>query len=790
MQEWRKGTTMHLKEGVYITAPAPSRSLYAQDINGGGGPGRGGAGLSSVAWGPYDGPDRGRSRGPTKPSMAQEATLVELMGGEQSASMNALDGEHSAARAEIPAKVESAVTTATAAGNIASLPLQEGIRREFEVLSALVVERQNGYLEGLPRAHAFFGSNPLYQLSPQFFFKLSDKGGLASREALDAGFQEWETSYRTAQELNLTSEQHRLLVSRLPAIAQRQYQADEANKGDETLWISALEQRIATIRLEHRFNFEILPAFLQAELIGHTQSTPDSPLVAALSADHVALAQLASKYAAGVRPPGVKNPNLTPPLAKLELAALKNLVDWQAAKLVGERWADYHSSTFNSECSRYLSECAVAISGLQARAQRDVALLEQANAVKAARHAAEQQAQEAARAAAEQHAKEAAGVPVGQVLPRNTYSYGVAGGLPAFALAGGRQLFFPVASSTLLQASIRAGVAALAAGAAGSVALLGSPLVLTGLVVGVVALTLSSRLGNGEMQFAFSTPLADLIPVEDLDLQAIGAIGGGVGVPYTLATDIDGDQARVMVVKPDGIVIGFEAKVFLATSGTETRSYSVMVDSPARSFTFTPIAAPGTEQPAPTVSPTDPVDLPKYDGVELQPIVVGGEGTPTLDVTDISPIVIGFPADSGLPPLLIVFSKTPVRLGETGFYNDLVRRSAKDQMDLDHIPAGAAIGEALRTRLEPLTEDEIQAIVRASLVIAVPSEVHRKYSETYGGRNTKAKIELDSKDLNVAIDNNFDSILPGLLEYGMTTEQTEQARQELKVLAKERGLLE
>lgn len=413
MQEWRKGTTMHLKEGVYITAPAPSRSLYAQDINGGGGPGRGGAGLSSVAWGPYDGPDRGRSRGPTKPSMAQEATLVELMGGEQSASMNALDGEHSAARAEIPAKVESAVTTATAAGNIASLPLQEGIRREFEVLSALVVERQNGYLEGLPRAHAFFGSNPLYQLSPQFFFKLSDKGGLASREALDAGFQEWETSYRTAQELNLTSEQHRLLVSRLPAIAQRQYQADEANKGDETLWISALEQRIATIRLEHRFNFEILPAFLQAELIGHTQSTPDSPLVAALSADHVALAQLASKYAAGVRPPGVKNPNLTPPLAKLELAALKNLVDWQAAKLVGERWADYHSSTFNSECSRYLSECAVAISGLQARAQRDVALLEQPNAVKAARHAAEQQAQEAARAAAEQHAKEAAGVPVG-----------------------------------------------------------------------------------------------------------------------------------------------------------------------------------------------------------------------------------------------------------------------------------------------------------------------------------------------------------------------------------------
>ncbi|ENO5561885.1 pyocin, partial [Escherichia coli] len=67
-------------------------------------------------------------------------------------------------------------------------------------------------------------------------------------------------------------------------------------------------------------------------------------------------------------------------------------------------------------------------------------------------------------------------------------------------------------------------------------------------------------------------------------------------------------------------------------------------------------------------------------------------------------------------------------------------------------------------------------------------EVHQKISETYGGRNTPAQIELDSRNLRAAVDRNLDTIKPALKEYGATESQIEAARTKIHKLNSEMGL--
>ncbi|MGV3347067.1 hypothetical protein ACGVWS_15545 [Enterobacteriaceae bacterium LUAb1] len=72
--------------------------------------------------------------------------------------------------------------------------------------------------------------------------------------------------------------------------------------------------------------------------------------------------------------------------------------------------------------------------------------------------------------------------------------------------------------------------------------------------------------------------------------------------------------------------------------------------------------------------------------------------------------------------------------------------------------------------------------------IVIPKEVHQKLSETYGGRNTPAQIELDSRNLRAAVDRNLDAIKPALKKDGATEVQIEAARAKMHKLNSEMGL--
>lgn len=148
--------------------------------------------------------------------------------------------------------------------------------------------------------------------------------------------------------------------------------------------------------------------------------------------------------------------------------------------------------------------------------------------------------------------------------------------------------------------------------------------------------------------------------------------------------------------------------------------------------------------------------------------------------------ILVFPVGSGVPPLYLVFAKPMVNPLEVGIHKDLASRSKGDGMDIDHIPSQRAL-ESYISSFDGVRPDMIADYLAAAPSIAIPRRVHQKYSETYGGRNTKAKQATDAADLRAAVDSNFDAIKKGLLSEGFAEADIEAARAELHTLHQEQG---
>ncbi|AZD08624.1 Uropathogenic specific protein [Pseudomonas chlororaphis] len=202
-------------------------------------------------------------------------------------------------------------------------------------------------------------------------------------------------------------------------------------------------------------------------------------------------------------------------------------------------------------------------------------------------------------------------------------------------------------------------------------------------------------------------------------------------------------------------------------------------------ITWTPHNGPVVTAPTPYPGVTD-----ELANLMVHPIAEGGDsqlqGAP-IDELKVEDCIITFPIGSGIRSLYLVFAKPMVNPLEVGPTNDLASRSAKDGLDIDHIPSQKALEVFLKTDDPDITERQIQDFLRKAPSIAIPRVVHQKYSETYGGRNTKLQQAKDAADLRTAVDTNLDSIKPYLLEEGFSEEQIETARTDLHNLHQKQG---
>ncbi|EPA9931463.1 pyocin, partial [Escherichia coli] len=141
-----------------------------------------------------------------------------------------------------------------------------------------------------------------------------------------------------------------------------------------------------------------------------------------------------------------------------------------------------------------------------------------------------------------------------------------------------------------------------------------------------------------------------------------------------------------------------------------------------------------------------------------------------------------------IPPIYIYLSKPPVEFLEVELYSDFKRRSRQGKYEADHMPSAAAVKAYIKANYPGMTPEDIELASRDVAAIVIPKEIHQKMSETYGGRNTPAQIDLDSRNLRAAADRNLDAIKPALKEHGATENQIEAARTKIHELNSKMGL--
>lgn len=148
--------------------------------------------------------------------------------------------------------------------------------------------------------------------------------------------------------------------------------------------------------------------------------------------------------------------------------------------------------------------------------------------------------------------------------------------------------------------------------------------------------------------------------------------------------------------------------------------------------------------------------------------------------------ILVFPADSGVPPLYLVFAKPAVTALEVDVYGAFSGRP-RNGCHIDHMPSRAAVRRYLEANIRHLREHQIEEYLKKVASVAIPAKVHQKFSETYGGRNTRTKQLSDADDLRAAVDSNYDAIKPYMLEEGFAEADLEAGRDKMHETNEEQG---
>lgn len=658
-----RDNTYYLDEALYISAQAPTGIELS--FIGGGGPGSGGWGLS-------DGYPRGTS--PTKNDIArvistrrvltEEFQIIEKDYSDKYAhETNQLPETINALKAQIKAEASST--------NGAASPFVT----EQQILSSRISQIRDGYLQILPDANNYFGVPAFYKRGDSMMSRFLDPGFFAATTGQELSVEwatrlqkSWEGTYR----LHLEAQKHQALADELRALAS---QVDQEELSQQPLdLLQVIARRTAQIHTERQIHFDCLPNVLQHEL-GQTVIDDTLTLVQTFSTYLATAAALVQAKQSQIPPYQDQNPRINSPLSKPQLEGLLHLVDEQRLRRAGPRWQEYHLALALTESIRFLGVYAGATQNLMQRA----AEVENLQAQLAAQEEAARQQAEAERLAAEAERQR-------QEALRRSVSYineaRLAVSTPAVIPIGATTFAVAEAAYSALAESIAAALTRLVATTVPSVA------------VGTLAMAWPSTLGNSERQYLISTPLDSLSPAGGPDLAALAASSTSIDLPYLLA-GVENENELDLYVVPSGKPVAVRA----ATFDSERQVYSLALDNPQRILTWTPASAPGGDEGNSTSLPLVPPGTVVYTGSSLNPVVTEQEGYPALDLLDQERLIITFPMDSGLPPILVVFKSPRYEAGtSTGHGAQVSDTWRKEAASLEGAPIPAQIAELLKSR--------------------------------------------------------------------------------------------
>jgi hypothetical protein len=658
-----RDNTYYLDEALFISAQAPTGAELSLIGGGGGGPGAGGWGLS-------DGYPRGTS--PTKNDIARVISTRRVLTEEFQIIEKDYSDKYAHEVNQIPETITALKAQIRAEANSTN-GATSTLSTEQQILSLRISQIRDGYLQILPDANNYFGVPAFYKRGDSMMSRFLDPGFFAATTGQELGVEwatrlqrSWDGTYR----LHIEAQKHQALADELEGLA-RQVDQEELNHQPLNL-LEVIARRTAQIHAERQIHFDCLPNVLQHEL-GQTVIDDALTLVQTFSAYLATAAALVQAKQSQIPLYHDQNPRINAPLSKPQLEGLLHLVDEQRLRRAGPRWREYHLALSLTESIRFLGVYAGATQNLMQRA----AEVEDLQGQLAAQAEAARQQAEAERLAAEAERQR-------QEALRRSISYineaRLAGLTPAIIPIGATSFAVAEAAYSALGEAIAAAIARLVA------------TTIPSLAVGTLAMAWPSTLGNSERRYLISTPLASLTPPGGPDLAILAASATSIDLPYLLAGS-EHENGMDLYVVPGGKPVPVRA----ATFDSERQVYSLALDNPQRILTWTPASAPGGEDGSSTSLPPAPPGTVVYTGSTLNPVRTETEGYPALDLLDQERLIITFPMDSGLPPILVVFKSPRYEAGtSTGNGTQVSDTWRKSAASLEGAPIPAQIADLLR----------------------------------------------------------------------------------------------
>ena len=181
---------------------------------------------------------------------------------------------------------------------------------------------------------------------------------------------------------------------------------------------------------------------------------------------------------------------------------------------------------------------------------------------------------------------------------------------------------------------------------------LGEALLSRATAIGIGTLLYSPALGNGERypQTVLKLSGSAVLPDAPANLNEIAAVEGTIDLPYRIYGDLG---QYTLVATPLGGSISPAVPVRALEFDQKTNSYSfTSADTPPITLSFPIIHWDNSS----TTSPARPMEVPRYTGVELLPLLVQPETFPAFQLPDFRDCIYCFPINSGLPPIYVVFN--------------------------------------------------------------------------------------------------------------------------------------
>lgn len=597
-------------------------------------PGKGDGTPGWGGWGLTEGPKLTAGR-PGRLPAGMKSEFVNAMTDRHLVSRDDIDRFYAGQSSTLDAVIEAQINSVkNNAASTAAAGLPQSKARYTGVLE-FIRQKTNEHERQVTQANAFWGSSPLYK--PSFYMVRS------AHEAWKAGrfqniFAEFEQAYRAAHESIVIDRTLTAATAQLDALSNSIEQHENFLTLTPEAKNLALAHKIQRIRAEQLIQFQLLPSTLKGEIEHWAGDVRGLSSVEALQRYRKVLHDLMVNKASSAPPYAITNPHVKPPLTRTQLDALQYIVEEQQTGTISARWHDYHLSVLLSEYARHLANAHSTFLALENRATLFNHQLNLLNAEAAAHRLAEQQLQEQ-----EQRLRAAA-----QARAAVTYAAGInASSLPFISPLGGGSFSINPSTYVALQTAVRLAIPALRLAA-----LISGPALLATIAVGVIALLWPKE--QEEPQTAISIPLADLSPPDNLDLAAAAISGASVDLPFTpFALSEKSRTSLIIAATPASHALG-RIPVVAAQYDSQYGVYSVALENPQRVLTWTPVTAPGSGSSTTTLPEHRPEGS-VYEGASLSPVQALVESYPALDLIDQDRIIVTFPADSGMAPILVMF---------------------------------------------------------------------------------------------------------------------------------------